>query len=185
NKQWRAAYKDFFSDASDPIDNYQSVYINDINRDGIPEVFIDRWGMGCPRQVVTYIKDKGITTLMFDFGSTPQIKNKLYLGLNQNKIILREDGISSGALSYHHALMYTLGDNGFEKTHEISAEKLKEDFDYNDIAALDAHIKKSLKLFNEKFDAVTKSLDLIDYADVAVTKNIKEYLNNELKLDKS
>ena len=185
NKQWRAAYKDFFSDASDPLDNYQSVYVNDINRDGIPEVFIDRWGIGCPQLIVTYIKDKGISTLMFDIGSGSTIKNRLYIGLNQNKVVLREDGNSSGTHDYHQAVIYTLGEKGFKKTDEISGDELNEDFNYNDSAALEAHMEKSHKLFDKKFSTFTKGMNLIDYTNVAITKNIKNYLFNELKLNNS
>lgn len=175
--QWKAAYKDFFSDT-----NYlKSVYVNDLNRDGIPEVFLDTWGTGCSTAVTTYIKDKGISTFMFEYHSS--LGGKLYLELDKKIVVFRDDGHNYGTSNYHQAIKYSLGSNGFEKTDEILADELTIDFDQNDYDAWDRYMVKSRELFDKKFSAFTKGMNLIDYADVAVTKNIKVYLYKELKLE--
>lgn len=167
NEQWKVDYETFFSDETNysgspdyPDFKFQSVYVSDINRDGIPEVFIDYWGMGFPQSVVTYTKDEGIITFEFDdFDSGSSIENKFYIEPNQNIIICTEGGNSPGTAGYHHAVKYSLGTNGFEIMDEISGEEIFEGSTF------------------------IKDMNLIDYADVSVTENIKEYLFNELKLN--
>ncbi|HNX15741.1 MAG TPA: Ig-like domain-containing protein, partial [Oscillospiraceae bacterium] len=105
--QWKVAYKDFFSDVS----SFDSVYVNDFNRDGIPEVFISFWNGHNPSLFVTFIKDKGISTL--SAGDFYYHGDKFYFDLNQ-KVIMTRNNEDPNSITNLEAVKYSLGANGFE-----------------------------------------------------------------------
>ncbi len=175
-KQWKSAYADYFSDTS----IYSSVYVYDVNSDGIPEVFTSLYTNEFPQQVAAYRIDKNeITTFEFDIGSS--LGGSLFFERYEKVFILREDI----HLDYHRAVIYSLTSTGFVIKSEISGDELEDEFDYDDNAALEAYRKKSRELFDMKFAEFTKGMNLIDYADVAVSENIKAYLVNKLGLNES
>ncbi len=179
--QWKTAYADYFSDTS----IYSSVYVYDVNRDGIPEVFsISYSPPDLGQQVAAYNRDRGdISTFKFDFHISLALSpgTQLYLERYRNVVVLREDGQSTSNYDFHHAVIYSLETTGFVKKDEIWGEQSENIYDEN--SAIEPRITKSLELFDKKYLEFTRGLDLINYEDVAVSDNIKAYLVNKLGLN--
>lgn len=167
------AVKAYEKELSELSDYLSSVYITDINQDGIPEVI---YRLLSGQGAMTYTEKHGLSTV--DFSGHSSMNPEIYIS-NENCIYFRDDGHNQGTAWYHHAEFYSINETGFVKTHEIDGEEW-EDFDWNNEELFDAIDKKYEKKFDDEINKIRSGKIFYVYSDKAVTQNPETYLGQNL-----
>ncbi len=170
------AVKAYEKELSELSDYLSSVYITDINQDGIPEVI---YRLLSGQGAMTYTEKHGLSTV--DFSGHSSMNPEIYIS-NENCIYFRDDGHNQGTAWYHHAEFYSINETGFVKTHEIDGEEW-EDFDWNNEELFEATDKKYEKEFEKKLNAIIKEQEFNVYSKIANDTNTAEYLSSELSIN--
>lgn len=171
-----AAYEEELSES----DDYFSAYVVDINKDGISEIICRPGEMGS-QFALTYTEKNGLSRieLMGHSSMTPEV----YIS-EENCFYIRDDGHNQGTAFYHHAEVYEINENGFEKIGEIDGDE-PEEFDWEDEDLFEEMDAKYDALFEEKIKDAVGDKDFKAYTEVANTDDPIQYVNSQLSLSLS
>lgn len=121
--EWQKAYADYLS-GSFFSEHYQpelfSVYIEDINKDGIPEIFLYSWvDWAYPQIVLTYAGGKAVETSFNYYTSVPGCCF-LYLVPESGQLVVKQTGHTTGTAGMLHYSIYDDTSDGYVLSHDLN-----------------------------------------------------------------
>lgn len=121
--EWQKAYANYLSD-SFFSECYQSecfsAYIEDINKDGIPEIFLYSWvDWTYPQTVLTYSDGEAVETFLGYYTSVPGCCY-LYIVPETSQLVVKQTGHTLGTNGMLDYLIYDYTSDGYVLTNDLS-----------------------------------------------------------------